>query len=228
MAGKIHRYDCYDLRKFDPEEIGVFLDIGAQIGSTSIMARILNAAARIIALEPCIETFEILKRNLMYWNVECYNVALGSGTPMCFLRGRSSGTHRFVDEDERQWWPKEIDYVVESKTLSQIFQDYNVQTDKPYIIKIDCEGGERHILKDENAQDLIRGSIMTVMEIHSGFGGTHEQWTPWFKELENTHKLLLAGWERGEDYKKYVYMPCDVLPTRGYYQIQLMSKSWGI
>lgn len=226
MAGKIHRYDCYDLRKFGPEDIGVFLDIGAQIGSTTIQARILNAAARVIALEPCRETFEILETNMKYWNTECYNVALGPGNPMCFIQKGSSGLNRFVDENDKQWWPEDVPYMTESKTLVQMFVDYNIQTDVPYIIKIDCEGGERYILREEGALDLIRGSVMTVMEIHIGFGGTSEQWTQWFKKLSDTHDLLLAGWQKGKDGKKYVYVPCDTLPIKGRYQIELMNKSW--
>jgi len=51
MAGKIHYYDTYDLRKFlkiSPYCIDGLIDIGANVGSVSIMGRLLFPAARII------------------------------------------------------------------------------------------------------------------------------------------------------------------------------------
>ena len=36
----------YDLRKFSPNEILYFVDIGSNVGTTSIMAKILNPFAK--------------------------------------------------------------------------------------------------------------------------------------------------------------------------------------
>ena len=74
MAGKIWRYDCYDIRKFDPGDIDTFLDIGANCGRTSLQAKVLNPTARVISIEPCINTFEILQANMLQWlktGIEC-------------------------------------------------------------------------------------------------------------------------------------------------------------
>lgn len=228
MAGKIHRYDCYDLRKFDPEDIGLFLDIGANVGTTAIMARILNPRARIIALEPCKETFDILHRNMFYWQTECYNVAYGSGTPMCFVPQRSTGTHRFVtdSDEEKQWWKDT--YTVESKTLTQMFEEYKISTKDNYIIKMDCEGGERFLLEEKKAWGLIRGSVQTIFELHLSFGGTSQQWNGWFKQFRDTHELCMGQWIDKETPKcRYVYVPCEGLSSsRGRHQIGLIDKEW--
>ena len=121
MAGKILRYDCYDLRKFKVGDIHTFLDIGANIGTTSLMAQILNPTARVIALEPVKETFEVLRRNLEHVShpkIECYNIALGDGKPMCFHRRKYNGMHRFYSEKEKElgWWDQHGEYLMDSKT----------------------------------------------------------------------------------------------------------------
>jgi len=224
MAGKIHYYDCYDMRKFQPGEINGFLDIGANIGTTSIMARILNPTSRVIAIEPCIETFEVLERNMLYWGIECYNIALGPGTPMNFVKRSQSGLNRFVSEDEKQWWKDS--YTVESKSLSRIFGDYKF-IEEPYIIKIDCEGGERFLFDNNGALDLIKNSVQTMIEIHLGFGGTQEQWNECFKKLD-THELRMGMWkDKGTSNKRYIYEPCDELIfDRGWVQMSLVNKEW--
>jgi FkbM family methyltransferase len=228
MAGKIHYYDCYDLRKFKPHDIKAFVDIGANVGTTVIMARILNPQAKVVALEPCKETFDILERNMQYWQTECYNVAFGPGTPMNFVPRSQSGMHRFVDDsdEEKQWWKDT--YTIESKTLVQIFEEYKIPTSEPYIIKVDCEGGERFLLEEVEAWNLIRSSVQTMFEIHLSFGGTFDQWNEWFKKFEDTHELRLGHWvDKGTPQRRYVYTPVDQLPSpKGTPQMSLVDRDW--
>lgn len=226
MAGKIHYYDCYDLRKFKPHDIKAFIDVGANVGTTSIMARILYPQAKVVALEPCKETFDILERNMKYWQTECYNVAYGPGTPMNFVPRSQSGMHRFVSNQEKQWWKDT--YTTESKTLVQIFGEYEIPTDAPYMIKIDCEGGERFLLKEEEAELLVMNSVQTMFEIHLSFGGTSDQWNEWFKKFENTHELRLGQWVDKETSKRrYVYIPVNQLPSeKGTPQMSLVNREW--
>jgi FkbM family methyltransferase len=231
MAGNIHRYDCYDLRKFRPGDIDVFLDIGAQIGSTTVMAKLLNPTARIIAIEPCKESFDTLRKQV--WGAECYNVALGPGTPMCFIKGKNSGLNRFVDENEKQWWPNGDNIeggniLVESKTLEQLFVDYQIPWKQNYIIKLDCEGGERYLLQEEDAVYCVRHSTQTVLELHFGFGGTFEQWRDWLALFKDTHELLVGDWEFGVKIKRYIYKLCSELPLkgRGWRQVELVRRNW--
>ena len=168
---KIWDYDCYDLRKFKPGEIDFFLDIGANVGTVSLQAKVLLPKAKVISLEPARDTFEILERNMQQWKstgIKLYNVALGDGSLMSFHRkGKAgSGMNRFYNQDEKDKWRKNYEYEIESKTIKQIFEDYKIDVEKKYIIKIDCEGGERFLLNDDRSIDIIKNSECLSMEIH--------------------------------------------------------------
>jgi FkbM family methyltransferase len=104
MAGNIWKWDQYDLRKFTPGSTDVFLDIGGCVGTTSVFFKAMDPWARVIALEPCKEDFEIMKIVAGRWDVQCYNIAYGDGKQMCFGR-RHQGAHRFYTSEEKQWWP---------------------------------------------------------------------------------------------------------------------------
>jgi len=205
MAGKIHRYDCYDLRKFKSDYIRTFVDIGANVGSTAIMARILFPKARVVAFEPAPETFEKLSF-FTTWQIECYQLALGDGTKLSYHKNdKNSGLSRFYNESEKKWWVQNQIFV-DSKPLSEIFEIYKIDTTQPYIIKIDCEGGERFLLNDNKATELIRGSVQSIYEIHDGIGGTKEQWKTWFNQFKDTHELRVAQWQdKHNPNQKYVY-----------------------
>lgn len=225
-------YDIYDLKKFKIGDIDNFIDIGAHTGIVSVMARILMPDARILAFEPCKETFDKhLTKELKKWRIEGYNIALGNGTPMCFDKRRRSQSYRFyIDNDEeRQFWPKDYEYTIESKTLSDIFKDYNISIDSSYIIKMDCEGGERFLVREgqrKEALDLIRGSVQTMIEIHFGFGGTKEQWNFFLKELQETHQLRIVM-RKNRGTKKVEYISCTELTySKGHAVIELINKEW--
>ncbi len=235
MAGKVFRYDCYDLRKFKPGDISTFIDIGANIGSVSLMAKVLNPTARVIALEPCEMTFNKLTENMAQWmntGIECYNVALGDGSDLCLAKKHSlhnSGLNKFYAEEEKQWWPSEDREMAPSKSLADIFKDYDISVSEPYIIKIDSEGGERFLLQQQETIDLVRGSVQAVFEIHLGFGGTGEQWREWIQNLSDTHELRIGQWEGEEDdeLRKYRYIPHeDFLFTKKNHAVELINRDW--
>ncbi|KKM85544.1 hypothetical protein LCGC14_1287910, partial [marine sediment metagenome] len=234
--GKIWRYDCYDIRKFKPGEIDTFLDIGANVGSFSLQAKVLNPTAKVISLEPCKETFETLLINMKQWKntgIECYNICLGDGTLMYFDKRRHDGMSKFLTTEETHKWPKKYGYTIESKTLKKIFDDHKINREKPYIIKMDCEGGERFMRQEEfleESLDIIRGSVQTMMEVHVDpeFGGSKDQWNSFFDKLKNTHELRLARWEDKENSdKRYIYAPVSEMPyEKGKMQIELIDKKW--
>ena len=235
MAGKIWKYDCYDLRKFKSMDINCFIDIGANIGSTTLMAKILNPISRIIVLEPSKKSFGDLENMLIYWRgsgIEKYNVALGNGEKMYFYeeRGERGGRSKFYSKEEKVECPKDT-YLIESKTLEQIFIDYKIDVNESYIIKIDCEGGERFLIQSEFEEEslaYIRGSVQTMIEIHFGLGGTKEQWNSFINKLKSTHELRIGGWkDKKTEYRRYVYDCYEEIPyDRGHVQIELVNKEW--
>ena len=186
MSGNIWKWDQYDLRRFYPGSTDYFLDIGGCVGTTSVLFKAIDPWAQVIACEPCKEDFEIMKVVAGQWDVRCYNVALGNGEQLCFGR-KKQGAHRFYTSDEKKWWPETPEYLVPSMTLPQMFKKFNIKG--RYNIKVDCEGGERFLLDDEEAIEIIRGCVQFNMEYHPGFDHTHEEWNRWFSKFFDTHTM---------------------------------------
>ena len=235
MAGKNWYFDCYDFRKYSVGEIDTFIDIGGNNGSVSMMMKILQPRAKFVVIEPCIENFKDIQKKLLCWrgiNIDAYNVAFGDGNLMCFKRSGHAGMHKFYSEKEKEmgWWPENYEYTVESKTLSQIFSDYNVPIDKSYIIKMDIEGGERFVLEqEEETLGLFRGSVQVSMELHLGLGGTGEQWNNFFQKLADTHELRIGGYTHDKRDPKAKYMfttASSFLGTSGFHTVELVNRDW--
>jgi len=193
-------YDEYNFRRFKPGDIDYYLDIGGCIGTSAVMFKVLVPGAKVISVEPCKEDFEVLKVAAGTWNIDCHNIALGDGKPMCFHH-RRQGSHRLYSETEKKWWPKDS-YMVESMTFSNMFKKFKVKG--RYVIKVDTEGGERFLLDDNDAVDIIKGSVQFNFEYHFGIGGPKKQWDKWFKNFSDTHNMFVRTKERNEWSSNYV------------------------
>lgn len=216
MAGKIHKYDIYDLRRHKIKDVSTFIDIGANKGTTSIMARILFPYARIIAIEPGRETFKQLKTYLkLAYPIEIYNIALGCGMMKHIKSKKFSGLDKCVLDKKGD---------IEGKTLSQIFDYYKIDVAKPYIIKIDCEGSERFLLSDKNAIDIIKNSLQLVMELHLdvSYDNNIDDWNLWLKNFKDTHDLLIGFMDKEID--NYYYILSDKITYERTVTIELRRK----
>ena len=134
---------------------------------------------------------------------ESYNIALGDGTPMWIQKYRSGGRKlrmggeiQFYTEKERKAQEIPEEYAIESKTLTQMFDDFEIDTSKSYVVKVDCEGGERFILQEgQRALEIIQGSLQTMMELHMGLGGTAADWNVFLMDVQKTHHMTLGGFD---------------------------------
>ena len=229
MAGKIWYYDCYDLRKFKIDDIHTFVDIGANIGSVSLMVKILMPHARIVAIEPCQDNFNLFKKNIWCWNkirIECYHMALGDGSPLYIKRSpKYHGLHKFFTDAEVKDLNLEREAIAPSKTLKQIFDDYKIDMDQPYIIKIDCEGGERFLLQ-QDCLDILQNATQIMFELHIGVGGSGEEWNEFLQKFSSTHELKLGGYEPGrkDPNRKFVYRRINEFnEKKGRYPLELVK-----
>ena len=187
IAASIWRHDQYSLRKYQPGSIDFFLDIGGCVGTASVLFKAIDPFARVIALEPSKEDFNIMSIVAGEWDIECWNIAFGDGTPLRFDR-RKRGSHRFYTNSETQWGPDKPEYLVQSMTLPELVRQFNIRG--RYIIKMDCEGGERFLLEDRDAIDIIKGCVQFTLEYHKGFGGDQKRWREWFCNFNGTHTLM--------------------------------------
>jgi len=78
-------YDCKDngelylLNKLNQSNnLNSLFDVGANIGSYSLLAREINKKCQIFAFEPVPETFIVLEDNVSNKNINTYNFAFGS------------------------------------------------------------------------------------------------------------------------------------------------------
>jgi len=221
MAHRIWRYDTYAIRKYKPKSVDYFLDIGACVGATSLLFKSVDPYTKIRAIEPCHEDYKRLKRLGDDWGFRTYNFALGDGKPMCFERKRQ-GAHKFYAEADKQWWPEVPEFLVDSKTITEIFEFLHIKG--RYIVKVDCEGGERFILNDEKSIPLIRGAIQFNIELHR-FGGTLEAWGKWFDEFKDTHQLYKRN-DKGERDKngQDIYFEVDKPDNNNKREYMLVKK----
>jgi FkbM family methyltransferase len=207
MAGNVWRRDHYNLRKYSPTDIDYFLDIGACVGTTSVFFKAIVPFAKVIAIEPCIEDYEELCRIAAPWDIICHNIAFGNGEKLCYDNKRGRGTRRFYTLAEKQWWPEPPEYFIKSMSLPEMFDRFGISG--RYIIKLDTEGGERFLLEDEQATEIIKGVVQLNIELHAKFGGELERWCDWFDMFKDTHTLSMMVKKEFGPHKERIYCPVD-------------------
>ncbi|MCW3109757.1 MAG: FkbM family methyltransferase, partial [Segetibacter sp.] len=169
----------------------LFADIGANIGSYSILASGVNGA-KTIAFEPSLKTFTQLQKNIsvnhLGNNITAYNLALGSKVDKLFFTTALDTVNHVVPVYELE---QNNGVEVDVDTLDNIVKDQGT----PILIKIDVEGFETEVingmektLRDENLKAII-------IELNgSGFRYGYDE--------KNIHdKLVLQG------FQPYLYDP---------------------
>jgi FkbM family methyltransferase len=157
--------DCYLLKEFSSDFFDDIIDIGANVGMFTMYASFLNSKANILSYEPCKETFDSLVSNTHFLpNVKCMNEAFGDGSILKLYDTGWSGCNLFFKSLEKEFNCET--YGVPSVSLESIFYNNEISRDGHYYIKMDCEGGERFLLKDKSAIDIIKGSYGSGIEVH--------------------------------------------------------------
>jgi len=225
MAGKLFRYDTYDLRKFNTEYIKTFIDIGGNIGMVSIMARVLFPFARIVSIEPAKDTFELLKSNVKNLAIECYNEALGPGVPLWFYRQRFKGLHKFINDEEIKKWSTVVEYQTISKSLPDIIKSHKIDLSVPFILKVDCEGGEKYLRNDESIE-VMKQAVQICTELHMGFGGTKKDFEEFLGKFKDSHNIYKGCWNDIHNKKNYKFIRYEGLEEHGREAVNLVSKKF--
>jgi len=157
----------------------VILDIGANIGITSVYLANQFPKAKIYAFEPVPENFELLKRNTVaYPNVKAFCVALGArdGSFEINLSDNPDNFGGFSFHDAGSNTTNKINVVVRQ---AQQFMD-ECGIDRVDLIKIDTEGSEYEILSSISSA-LLQQVTWIVGELHGN--KDYELFTmldPWF------------------------------------------------
>jgi FkbM family methyltransferase len=175
-----------------PEDAGLVLDLGANIGVFSTYAARLMGAKRIIALEPVSGTFEKLQHNLARNELSSTvtpvrkgiagaagtrSIYLGTSSPHSSLYYRGNPTFETGQTQE-----------ITITTLDELFADYKL--DRVDVCKMDCEGGEVEALLAAS-DDVLRRIRCLTMEYH--FPGNLSDKQTFFARLERAG--FRCAWE---------------------------------
>ena len=182
FINEIYFEDCYLHSALKAKKPNKLIDVGANIGLSSLSLMKEFQLKTIIAIEAEAENFGVLKKNFELWSQEfpetnwipihgCATNELGAeifslDSLSTLTRNNSaSGTFRYSNN------PKELDKSTEKVTgikaitLNEIF--LNILDDEKVICKIDIEGGEEILFKSNT--DWVNKCIFITSEIHDRF-----------------------------------------------------------
>ena len=196
------RKDIYKIAQFPINSFDYVLDIGANIGTFSLMLRVLNRAAKIVAVEPNKENFAHLTTHMAGLGIITDSRALGDGSTL-WLRERAKPhplDHRFMPSRPEN----SSTYPVPSIRLHSLFEQYHQEGE--YCIKCNCEGGERYFIAHPEDEKVLQGAKSVNLMVH--FPGsksdypdcpTWEEYTAWIKHLfSSTHSIHYGHSHRGK------------------------------
>ena len=165
----------------------VFVDVGANIGSFSLLASGV-VGAKSVALEPVPSTFAALRLNIAVNRLE------ELVEPLCVAAGARRGRVRLSIDRGPENGAVGESYSGASAEVSTISLDEVTENKWPVLLKVDAEGSEREVL--EGASESLRhpmleavllegdsGEIATMM---SRAGFTRASYAPIPRRLEMT------------------------------------------
>jgi len=145
-------------------EGGTFLDVGANIGTTTIAALASGRFAAVIALEPELENVRLLRANAALngfeREVKVLPVAASDREGIAHLRMsvKNSGGHSVAIEDPGESTARAIQVV----RLDHLVERGVIDPDRVGMVWVDAQGHEGHVVR--GAQSLVRRGIPVVLE----------------------------------------------------------------
>jgi len=158
-----YRSEYYFPEKIKPE---VILDIGGNVGITSIYLASIFPNATIYSFEPLLENYKILQKNTQqYGNIKVFNIGLGSknGSFKVFLSDDSEnfGGVSFYTKVEGNKTESYTECKV--RNINDVIQELNISAID--LMKIDTEGSEYDILSCLN-EEILRSIFWITGELH--------------------------------------------------------------
>ena len=148
-------YDCENngelflLNKLNQSnKLSFLLDVGANVGTYSLLARDINKNCLIFAFEPVPKTFIYLQENVSKKNIKTFNFALGSDNrEEKMLVSKDSKLSTLLIDNSHLANKDDRNYIsVKIKTGHEFIKtNYNLR--QISLLKIDTEGYESEVLK---------------------------------------------------------------------------------
>jgi FkbM family methyltransferase len=180
---------------------GVFVDIGANIGSYTLIGS-ESAPASVHAFEPHPTTFQFLRKNIELnkrSNVSLYNMALGSSEGEVFLTDRTGSSINHIVSENKQ----EVGTIaVPCHRMDNICRQVGIV---PEIVKIDVEGFEYDVLLGFG--DRVSSIHVLLIEMN----GLSDKRSHGQKEIHSllTSKGLIGPWMCQFDQRRLHFSQCE-------------------
>jgi FkbM family methyltransferase len=169
------------------------LDAGANIGASVVYFSIEFPRAHIVALEPALDNFEVLRANVSDVDVDARCVAVGAVT----------GVMGLVDPGLGEWGyrtvPGAAGQQVPVVAAARIVAEKRAHGFEPFIAKIDIEGGEAELFSRDT--DWVDEFPLLIIELHD--------WL--LPESGNSRNFLRCVAERNRD---FVYIGENIFSIR--------------
>ncbi len=135
----------------------LIIDAGANIGASAVYFSGVFPHSKIVAIEPEKNNCDLLRRNCEGLNVSILEGGVGSKNGFLFLTdpGYSDCGFRLGDQGE---------YQVPVYAAEDLVQEHTKHDASPFIFKIDIEGGESELFKENT--DWIRHFPLLIIELH--------------------------------------------------------------
>lgn len=136
----------------------VIIDAGANIGLASLYFKTKFPSAQIVAVEPSKDNIFLLTKNLASTDARIHRAAIHSGAPIITL----------VDPEQGEWgYSTHKSEIRPAATLDTVacvkFRDLLEANERPFILKVDIEGGE---LGEFNDDQLLSQFAVIIVELH--------------------------------------------------------------
>jgi FkbM family methyltransferase len=141
------------------EDVNTIIDCGANIGLASLFFLSKFPSARIIAIEPEKNNFELLKQNLQFFpSATCINKGVWNKTAILEITNYSRGEAGFIVSETQHTSGKSIS----ATSISKIIEEFGFK--EIQILKIDIEGSEEQVFQDR--PQWLHQVKMIFCEIH--------------------------------------------------------------
>jgi len=153
----VNYYESGNFSKKTP----LIIDAGANIGASAVFFNSTFPKARLVAIEPEKDNFELLSANTQGLPVECIRGVVASKLGLVNLMDPGIGSWGFRSSTLGKG--KLLNQSVKCVTVNEIYEA-NANDCFPFIVKIDIEGGE-HDLFSENTE-WVAETPLIIIELH--------------------------------------------------------------
>lgn len=153
----LYNYDNMKMLQFVLSQGGTFFDIGANIGSYTLIASELENA-QVFSFEPHPGTFELLKKNAALNcrnNIRLFNMALGQSDEEVLLTNETGNAMNHIVST-----PNKHTLPVRCSRVDRICEQYGIS---PQFVKIDVEGFEYDVLAGFG--EMLKSVKFLIVEI---------------------------------------------------------------